>query len=510
MDRPDPETTPAGLGRRRFLQLAAAGGAALALPTLVGSSPASAAPDPGPFTPGAFPQGVASGDPLPTSVLLWTRVEAAGRAAPVTVRWEVTAGNGSTAVLAAGQVQTSAARDWTVTVDVTGLQPGTTYHYRFFDDRRPGGPGTSPVGRTRTAPAGNVTTLRLGVASCASYGHGRYHAYRHLAAHTMDAFVHLGDYIYEHASAHGGGTYGTTRLFLPKNEIVSLADYRTRYRHYRGDPDLQELHRLHPMIHVWDDHEFANDPFPGGAQNHQANEGSWTARVAAALQAYSEWMPTRLQGNRIHRSFDFGSLARLTMVDRQRPNVFPQPVDSDLYLGAEQQGWLDQQLASSTARWNILGNQTFFTSWRQDLTITDGGWNRRDMQRTVDASRRSGADLVVLSGDMHMFQAQEVVTDPATYVAGTGAGSGAVELICGSITSPGRSFPTQGNHVRFHDWQSRGYAMVTVTPNRLQTDFWGFADAAITYAAFPAKRLLSSWVVNKGTPALVRSSTPAS
>jgi alkaline phosphatase D len=509
MDLPDPATTASGLDRRRFLKLAAAGGAALALPAITAVDPADATPGPGPFTPGAFPQGVASGDPLPTSVLLWTRVNAAGRAAPVTVRWEVTAGGG-TAVLAAGQVQTSAARDWTVTVEATGLQPGTTYHYRFFDDRRPGGRGTSPLGRTRTAPSGDVALMRLGVASCASYGHGRYHAYRHLSAQTMDAFLHLGDYIYEQASAHGGGTYGTTRLFLPKHEIVSLADYRARYRHYRGDPDLQELHRLHPMIHVWDDHEFTNDPFPGGAQNHQANEGSWPARVAAALQAYGEWMPTRLQGNRIHRSFDFGSLARLTMIDRQRRNLFPQPADGDLYLGAEQQAWLDQQLSSSPARWNILGNQTFFCSWRQDLAITDYGWNRRDMLRTVNASRRSGADLVVLSGDMHMFQAQEVIDGSATYVPGTGAGAGAVELICGSITSPGRAFTNQGPQVSFHDPNSRGYAMVTITPNRVQTDFWGFPNAAITYAAVPAKRLLSSWVVNKGTSALVRSTTAAS
>ena len=497
----DPNTSDRfTLDRRRFLQLAAAAGAFAALPALTACDPADVRPVPGPATPGAFPQGVASGDPLATAVLLWTRIEPAGRPGPVTVRWELTANaDDATAVLASGQAQTSADQDWTVLVDATGLQPGTYYRYRFFDDSRPGGVGTSVVGRTRTASSGAVQKVRLGVASCSWYSAGYFHAYRHLANRTMDAFVHLGDYIYEQAS-----DASSARIVTPTKEVIALADYRERYRCYRNDPDLQELHRLHPMMHVWDDHEFANDPFPGGAGNHTpATEGTWTARVNAAVQAYREWIPTRLDGTKIYRTFDFGSLGRLILVDRQRRNLWPQTGDSDLYLGLEQMNWLDGQIASTTAPWTILGTGTLFSMWQVNAGATANSWPLRDQLRVVNGCRAVGTDLVVLSGDVHRFQATEVALD-ATYSPGTGRGSGGVEFTSSSITSPHYDVDPPGSKVRWFDTADRGYAMVTIEPTQVQCDYWGFPNAGIKSSALPAERLLNSLVVRKGTPALVQ------
>jgi alkaline phosphatase D len=497
---PEPiEPAPYSLDRRRFLQMAAAAGALLSLPVLTACDP-DVRPLPGPATPGAFPQGVASGDPFPTSVLLWTRIEAAGRSGPVTVRWEITANDDNKPqVLVSGQAETGADRDWTVTVVASGLQPGTYYRYRFFDDSRPGGAGVSVVGRTRTAPTGSVSKLRLGVASCGSFTPGYFHAYRHLANQDLDAFIHLGDYIYEY-----GPREGDFRSPEPARETVTLDDYRARYRCHRNEPELQELHRLHPMISVWDDHEFTNDPFPGGAENHTpATEGQWETRRDAAVRAYSEWMPTRLDGTKIYRTFDFGSLGRLIMTDRQRRNLWPGVGDADYYLDRAQLQWLDGQLSSSPATWTILGSQTLFTSWQTNLAPFGGSWSVREQKRVVNALRPSGSDLVVVSGDVHRFEAAEIVADEGTFVAGTGRGSGGVEFTCGSITSAGLDRQPLGSQIRWADWQSRGYGVLTIEPTKVQADFWGFPDAAIRSSAFPQEFWLGGFITQKGSPRLL-------
>ena len=247
---------------------------------------------------GPFAHGVASGDPLADGVILWTRVTLASSTStsPVDVEYVVATepSLAASSVVAGGRFTTDATRDYTVKVDVGGLKPATTYYYRFAVASASSGAvaaGVSPVGRTRTLPVGSVDRVRVAVASCASLAHGYFNAYRRIAERAdLDLVVHLGDYIYE----YGDGDYGSLRPYEPSHEIVSLADYRQRHAQYKRDTDVQALHRQHAMVAIWDDHEFADNAWSGGAANHtEGAEGTWTARVAAALQAYYEWMPVR-------------------------------------------------------------------------------------------------------------------------------------------------------------------------------------------------------------------------
>ena len=401
------------------------GAAGLALPAMAGCSPTPPLP-----TTGVFTHGVASGDPHADSVVLWTRVQLPAAAGPVEVSWSI----GTEPTLAdptsSGTVTTDASRDGTVKVIAGGLAGATTYYYRFTVDG-----AASPLGRTRTAPSGDADRLRFGVASCSNYGYGNFHAYRHLLRRNdLDAVIHLGDYIYEYASPGFGETYGEARNLVPRHEILTLDDYRQRYGHYRADPDLQELHRQHPMIHVWDDHEFADDPFIGGAANHQPRDGDWSARVAAALQAYTEWMPTRIDGNRIFRTLEYGSLARIVGIDRQRRFLWPDPADTGEYLGHEQAagsmigsprptavGW-----CSHSRRPSVPLHRTWWVAAGRPLTGA----------RVLDRIATTPSDLVVLTGDIHRFHTLDVVGDPAAYDPVAGVGSAAVEFAAGSISSP--------------------------------------------------------------------------
>ena len=273
---------------------------------------------------GLFRHGVASGDPLSDRVILWTRVTPppdAPRSIPV--RWVLAEEPDLGDVVASGSLVAGPTRDYTVKIDVDGLEPGRSYYYRF-DARGVG----SPVGRTRTLPTGSPDRLRLAFCSCASHAWGSFNGYRLIARRAeLDCVLHLGDYIYE----HGNGTYGDGaalgRIPEPDKEIVSLADYRTRYAQYRRDPDLQEVHRQHPFIAIWDDHEFANDAWRDGALNHQPDEGPWQERRNNALRAYLEWMPIREvaagRAGQGWRHFRFGDLADLlvleTRLERDRP-----------------------------------------------------------------------------------------------------------------------------------------------------------------------------------------------
>ncbi len=270
----------------------------------------------------SFLHGVASGDPLPDGVLLWTRVTpepaavpGSGKGAAVEVAWEVAEDAEFTRTVASGTAKAEADSDHTVKADVRGLAPATGYFYRFT-----AGAGTSPTGRTRTAPAEDATAgnLRFGVASCANYEGGYFASYRHLAARRdLDAVLHLGDYIYE----YGHGEYPTgnraVRTVQPEHEILTLADYRVRHGHYKADADLQAMQAAHPVIAVWDDHEFADNAYGGGAGNHDPEtEGPWDDRVAAAKRAYFEWMPVRpsTEGTTFRR-LRFGRLAELYLLD---------------------------------------------------------------------------------------------------------------------------------------------------------------------------------------------------
>jgi alkaline phosphatase D len=327
-----------------------------------------------------FRWGVASGDPLARAVILWTAC-----ASPGEVRWEVALDARFRRVARRGGAVAIPGRDNTVKVDVAGLTPATDYFYRFRKDGE-----LSPVGRTRTLPAGPTKDVVLAVANCALYPNGYYNAYGAIAAlPRVDAVLHLGDYIYEYG---GPGSYGMDsavaagRPHDPPHECLTLDDYRRRHAQYKSDLQLQAAHARAPWIVVWDDHETANDSWTGGAQNHQpAAEGDWNLRKAAAIKAYYEWMPIREPvggGFAINRSFDFGDVAslfmfetRLTARDKQvsldelPPQAGPAEVaafrariadPSRRMMSPVQETWLAKGLEASVRAgrpWQVLGNQ---------------------------------------------------------------------------------------------------------------------------------------------------------
>ena len=269
-----------------------------------------------------FEHGVASGDPLQDRVVLWTRVtpvEAGTLAIPV--EWEVASDQAFRTIVAHGRTATNAERDFTVKADAQGLKAATAYFYRFRV-----GKTLSPVGRTRTLPSGPVQDVVLAFVTCALYSGGFFNAYDDIAKlERVDAVVELGDYYYEYGAKPEdyGMAIGSKigRIPDPPHDIVTLADYRTRHALYKRDADLQAAHARAPWICVWDDHETANDSWAGGAENHnEKTEGPWIEREKAALKAYYEWMPIREPEpgrafEAINRSFQFGDLASLIMVE---------------------------------------------------------------------------------------------------------------------------------------------------------------------------------------------------
>lgn len=293
------------LSRRRFLAEVAP--ASLLAAGCAGLPPAGASP--------RFAHGVASGDPLADRVILWTRVS--GYEGEVELEWQVAASPDFSRVLRRGRVLTGPGTDHTVKVDAAGLEPGTTYYYRFLADDEP-----SPTGRTRSLPVGRLDGLRLAVISCSNYPAGYFNVYREIGRRNdVDAILHLGDYIYEYpadgyASARAAEM---NRLSVPPTELLALGDYRLRHAQYKSDPDLQSAHASAPFIPIWDDHESANDSWRGGAQNHGPGEGDWFARRDRALRAYYEWMPIREPEDRArhehYRAFEFGDLATLAMIE---------------------------------------------------------------------------------------------------------------------------------------------------------------------------------------------------
>jgi len=318
-----------------------------------------------------FNYGVASGDPLTDRVILWTHATFEQSTDDVQLTYQVATDNNFSSVVSTGIATASASNNYTVKVDATGLAAGNEYFYRFVAR----GGFSSSVGKTRTLPANSVTEVKLAVFSCSSYAHGYFSVYEAAASSDAQFALHLGDYIYEYKD----GEYPTTpvvgRNVSPSTEIYSLADYRMRHAQQKSDPSLKTLHARMPMIAVWDDHEFANDAFMTGAENHtEATEGTFAARKAAALQAYHEWMPIRTGVDKsvIYRSFNFGNLLSLHMLDTriigrekqlalteiQTPAGYAAWTSTSRQLmGSTQTTWLATQMATSTAKWQVLGQQ---------------------------------------------------------------------------------------------------------------------------------------------------------
>ena len=319
-----------------------------------------------------FEQGVASFDPTNSQVIIWTRYNTKQTSA--TLIWQIAKDKNFKDVVRQAEVTTDASRDFTVAVEIKDLDAGQKLYYRFVsaDDK-----ATSPVGETLTFSE-SISEVKLAVASCANFAYGYFNVYEEIKKSDADVVIHLGDYIYE----YGEKTYGSFRTPEPKGEIISLDDYRTRYRQYRSDEQLKELHRRKPFICVWDDHEVANDTYKDGAENHQEDEGSFTSRKQSALKAYSEYLPnmTNLVDNSIiYRNLKIGSLVDLIMLDTRIIGRDKQLEYSAFYgengafdsaafqqawlnpqrtlLGATQLGWLESELAVSNSTWQIIGQQ---------------------------------------------------------------------------------------------------------------------------------------------------------
>ncbi len=335
-----------------------------------------------------FDFGVASGDPLSDSVILWTHAKYQDLSDAVPLTWQVASDLEFTKIVVFGTGQASADSGYTFKVDAKGLLPNQTYFYRFT-----AGKHISPIGKTKTLPTGSVNEVKLAVLSCSNYPAGFFNVYSEVAKSDVDLAIHLGDYIYEYAATGYASEKAASlgRTSVPANEILTLSDYRMRHAQYKSDADSKQFHASKPLIAVWDDHEFANDAYKDGAENHTtATEGSFAARKAAAMQAYHEWMPIRTGADKskIYRSFNFGNLISLHMLDTRSVGRDQQVDIADLVnpakqatalatlsspsrqlMGVEQVQWLQTQMASSTATWQILGQQVLMARIEFPLTI---------------------------------------------------------------------------------------------------------------------------------------------
>ena len=550
---------PASPARRTVVTGTLATGLAAATPLTLAAAPACAQ------TTTSFRHGVASGDPLPDAVVLWTRVTpspdatpGSGRGADVRVDWEVASDPDFRRVVRRGRIVTGPDRDHTVKVDATGLQPATSYWYRF----RSAGV-LSQVGRTRTAPEPTASPrqLRIGVVSCSNWEAGYFAAYRHLAdTPDLDLVLHVGDYLYEYPAGEYGTRGVAVRATEPAHEIVALADYRVRHGQYKADPDLQRLHAAVPWVTTWDDHESANDAWSAGAENHDPQtEGGWAARAAAARQAYDEWMPIRLSGtaevgdgHQLYRSLTFGRLADLRLLDLRSYRSEQVGYDelgrvgdrARTITGRAQMEWFKDSLATSDATWKLVGNPVMISPVNflavdaeigqalHDMTgilPPDGIPYNPDQWDGYTAERREVIDFlgdrgitntVFLTGDIHSAWACELPDNAGLYPLSRSVG---VELVATSVTSDNlddilrvmpRTLSTvaeaaiiaNNRHIRYLDFDRHGYSVLTLTPGKAHMDWYVLTDKT---SRTSTARWSVGWSTTAGTHRLHREWGPS-
>ncbi|HEX8446017.1 MAG TPA: alkaline phosphatase D family protein [Sphingomonas sp.] len=485
-----------------------------------------------------FTHHVASGEPGPTSILLWTRF--VGKADESRLRVELSERPDFARIAGGGDGVAQAEHDHIVKITVTGLTPDRWYHYRFI---APDGT-VSPVGRTRTLPVGETRAFNLGVFSCSNIGFGYFNAYGHAAARRdIDLMLHLGDYQYEYRRGEYPDAAETPpgRLVEPAEATVHLAEYRARYAAYRRDPSLQALHARFPMILMWDDHESANDSWEGGAEHHDpATDGPWSVRKAAAVRAYREWMPVSDDDWAEYRIGDLAALfrpeERLTARTKQLSLVAtamagkadlnaalarfrdgPWSDPAHTLMGPKQEAWFAarMQAAAKTTKWQVFAQQVnvgltrmpdVAAEWlpkdaapgisayiqaaiagaKLGLPFNMDSWNGYPAARSrmLKTGLDADANLVVLSGDSHNAWAFDLIED--------GAPAG-VEFGGHSVTSPGyeselrgvdparvaTALVTASPELRWADTARRGYMTVALTPERVTTE-WLFLDTIRT------------------------------
>ena len=452
-----------------------------------------------------FVHGIASGDPLQDKVILWTRITNDGsiNATSIPVSYTVATDPELKNIVTQGRALATSESDFTVKVDAKSLKSDTTYYYIFEALGY-----LSPTGRTRTIPqpdlpASAIDRVRLAVVSCSNYGFGYFNGYADIAKQAdISAVLHLGDYIYEYQEGfYRDQSLIEERPLEPKNEIISLEDYRLRYACYRTDIDLQECHRQHPFIVVWDDHEIADNSWKGGARFHFPNKGSYIERKMAAVRAYHEWMPIRDDSSneldsqlRIYRRFEFGKLFDLNMLDtrifgREKLDAAASNEPERQLLGLEQENWLYLNMKEGKrreAKWQILGQQVILAPFKGASATNSGDiWNgyasARD--RLLDFIEDNNIEnTVVLTGDYHASFAFDVCKNPfdvASYNPDTGAGSLAVEFVCPALTSfafaESNNGPDANPHQKFNNQVDHGYMLLDITEQAFQCE-WYYTD----------------------------------
>ena len=488
------------VGRRRFLALTG-GLAGLVLVSQVPAGQAYRTSAQQPVTDYPFKLGIASGDPWPDSVVLWTRLapdplNGGGLAPqPFPVQWLVATDAAMRHIIQRGTVVTLPEEAHSVHVEVFGLEPGREYFYQFK-----AGPDVSPVGRTKTAPAFGTPLghFTFAFASCQNYSNGHYPAHRYLAREDLDLVIHLGDYIYE------GPGEGGVRPHAPAKEITTLEEYRTRHAQYKTDPDLQAAHAAFPWVVTWDDHEVENN-YADEDSDPETDPPTFLLRRAAAYQAYWEHMPLRKNTRPVgpdlplYRRLIFGDLMAVHVLDtRQYRSDQPEPCPTEqrdpsgycpealdpsrTILGQTQLAWLLEGLDRSGRRWNVLAQQVPFAPLDQDDDPTQrsfGGdkWDGyvADRQRILDVIQaRQPANPVVITGDVHTNQVRNVPPNFTDFDAPPVA----TEFIGTSISSGGdpdqvrTSYGGDPNnpHRKFLN-NNRGYVRCTVTRDLWQSDY---------------------------------------
>ena len=460
-----------------------------------------------------FYHGVASGDPLSDRVIIWTRITPVDYGQTLTGTYHVATDDQFTNVVANGSFSTDSTKDFTVKIDVTGLNPNTFYYYEFEHNG-----AYSLVGRTKTLPVGNVNNMRLAVVSCSDLENGYFNAYEAIAQRNdVDAVLMLGDYIYEYASA-GFDPNGIDRIHQPAEEIVALNDYRLRYNSYRMDYALRKLHQNFPWICIWDDHETANNSYENGAENHQPAEGDWNVRKNAGKQAYFEWIPIRPKapGNQeIFRTFELGDLAKIIMLDtrlegREEQLGANDPNFSDTsrtLLGAPQLNWFKNELSTTTQPWKIIGNQVMVGAVEIfGNPINTDSWDGYPAERSKLFNHLVTNNIdntVVLTGDIHTSWALDLKE------GNTPVG---VEMVTPSVTSSGSPInlsaliTVQNPHIKYVELTKKGFILVDITPQKVQGDWY---NVNTIDQMDPSNSCVKSYLTNAGSNALTLANAPA-
>jgi len=472
-----------------------------------------------------FYHGVASGDPLSDRVIIWTRItsETPGT---LNATWVMATDTGLTNVVQSGNTTTDDTKDYTIKIDVTGLQPSTYYYYQFEHDGK-----KSLIGRTKTAPTGDNDFLRFAVVSCSDYENGYYNAYKDIAERNdIDAVLHLGDYIYEYSATSTPVVPGRTHE--PTNETVTLSDYRGRYSHYRLDADLRAVHQQHPFVCVWDDHETANNAWFDGAENHTpGTEGNWTDRKNAGSQANLEWLPIRQPDVndplKIWRSIRYGDLAEIFFLDTRlygRSLQGGNPEDpTRTLLGTDQFDWLKTELSASTSRWKVLAQQVMMAPLKLPASLGGGilnsdqwdGYNYERQQLYNHVRSNNIDNMVILTGDIHTSWANDL--PDSNYNATSGANSAGVEFVVTSVTSSNSLtnnipalliplFEAANPHIKYYDLVNHGYYILDLSKPKAQADWNNVSTIeSQTYTSSVA----ASWFANDQERFLREATAPA-